>query len=828
MPTRSEDIAEPPTNRDFHDGTQAAEGIINASARIERMRERYFSLQPRMCIERARIVHRYYSDSGNQAQPLILQRSGAFRAVISERPIDIYDDELIVGTIAHGERSFPVIPETLGDLISPELDGFPTRPTDPLLISKEDSKELKEKILPFWKGRSPLERFATLLTPEERNLLFFDSKSIYRGAGIMSANPAMFGNGGHITIDFPTLLKKGFQGIKREALNYLENIDTMSAENVEKSIFYQAVIECCSAMIELGQRYSKLAMEKAAKEPDPVRRQELENISRICAKVPAQPAETFQEALQSAWFGYLAIIHEDYDRCCSLGRIDSYLYPYYEEEIANGDITEAFVQELLDCLWIKMAARNFINWGAYNPMITGFPVQQQIPVAGVTEDGDDASNPLTLQCIQATINTRLNQPTLAVRLHKESPPELLRKAAELVRLGTGHPSFFNDEVVVPALERDGATINHARDYSPIGCVGVQVCGRGKGSQNGGYLNTAAAIELMLTNGYWKHADKQISIKTGDARQFKSFAQVWDAFEKQFRHIIKVLLGVSIKVEYMHEQTTPTPYLSSLVEGCLKKGLDKTRGSALYNMGLSFRSTGLADVADSLAAIRKFVFEDKVISMHHLVEALENNFEGNETLRQTLLTQTPRYGRGDEAADEMAKNVIGVMTDEFKKHKSYFGGAFQPGYGSVSAHWPFGAVLGALPDGRIAGEPLTDGISPTHRQDQDVPTTIANSVGAVDNGQLSGGSILNLKFPPGVVNGEKGLDILVGFLKSVVQLGVWHCQFNIFDADQMREAQRNPENHRDLLVRVAGYSAFFTALPKELQDNIIARTEHDLM
>jgi len=831
MLVHSEEIQESQVGENLyevHDGTRSEEQVFNASPRIERMRERYFSIKPSMCIERARIVHQYYSDPKNQSLPLILQRAGAFRAILSRIPIDIYDDELIVGTIASGQRSFPVIPETLGDLISSELDGYPTRPTDPLEISETDIKELKEKILPFWRGRSPLERFASLLSPEEKTFLFFDSESVYKGAGIMSANPTMFGNGGHTTPDFPKLLKKGFQGIKKDAQTMLEKLDLMSGADIEKSFFYRSVIECCDGMIEFGLRFSKLAQEKAKAETDPDRKEELLAISRICEKVPAYPAETFHEAIQSVWFGYITIIQEDYDRCCSLGRIDSYLYPYYEEGVHSGDLTVEQVQDLLDCLWTKMAARNFINWGQYNKMITGFPVQQQIPIGGVTPDGKDASNPLTLQCIQATMNTRLNQPTLSVRLHKGSPPELLRKAAELVRLGTGHPSLFNDEVVVPALERDGAAIHHARDYSPIGCVGVQVCGRGKGSHNGGYLNTAAALELALTNGYWRPNKKQLSIKTGDVQNFKSFEEVWDAFEKQFRHCIEILLGVSLKVEYMHEQTTPTPYLSSLVEGCLENGRDKTKGGALYNMGMSFRSTGLADVADSLSAIRKLVFEEKVVSMKDLVEALENNFEDNETLRQTLRTRTPRYGNGDESADEMAKKIVGVMTDEVSKHKSYFGGSFQPGYGSVSAHWPFGAVLGALPDGRKAGEPLTDGISPAHRQKQKGPTRIIRSVGTVDHGQMSGGSILNLKFTPEVVKGEKGIQNLIGLLKGAVELGIWHCQFNIFDAEMMRDAQRNPENYPDLLVRVAGYSAYFTTLPKELQDNIIERTEHDVI
>jgi len=803
------------------------EELITASPRILRMRERYFNLKAMLCIERARIVHQYYSDPKNESRPLILQRAEAFRAVLDKVPIDIYQDELLVGNLASGPRSFPIIPETLGDLISSELDSISVRDTDPLEISESGRKELQETILPFWKGKSPLERLASLLSPLEMNYLFADSENLYKGTGIMSATPVVHGTGGHLTMDFPALIKKGFQGIKQEAVSHRDKLDPMNAADIEKSVFYQAVIECCEAMTAFGLRFSKLAAERASKESDPARREELDRISRICARVPAQPAENFYEALQSVWFAYIGILQEDYDRCCSLGRIDSYLYPFYKREIEAGDLTEAEVQDLLDCLWLKLGVRNFINGGAYTKLVAGFPVQQQIPVGGQTPEGEDATNPLTLQCIQATMNTRMNQPSLSVRLHKDSPPELFQKAAELVRMGTGHPSFFNDEVIVPGLVGDGIAIGDARDYSPVGCVGVQVAGCGKGSHNGGYLNAAAALEFALTNGYWRHGKREISIATGDPVEFGSFDELFSAFEAQFRHIVSILLGVSLKAEYMHEQSSPTPYISCLTEGCMENGLDRTRGSARYNLGLSFRSVGLADVADSLAAIKKFVFEDKTISMAELLKALEDDFQGHEPLRQTLLTRTPRYGNGDDYADEIAKKVLWVLTDEFKKHKSYYGGAFQPGYGSVSAHWPFGAVLGAFPDGRRAGEPLTDGIGPAHRHTQKGPTALLTSVGEMDHEKLTGGSILNLKFPPDVVKGEQGLANLVGILKSFVELGVFHCQFNIFDAEAMRAAQKNPENYRDLLVRVAGYSAFFTRLPKILQDDIIARTEHRL-
>ena len=578
-------------------------------------------------------------------------------------------------------------------------------------------------------------------------------------------------------------------------------------------------------MIEFGLRFARLAEKMASEEADPLRRKELYAISRICSRVPGSPAATFHEAIQSIWFTYIGILQEEFDRCCSLGRMDSYLYPFYKRDLNEGHLTIKQVQELLDCLWLKLGETNFINWGSYSKLAAGFPVQQQIPVGGQTSDGLDASNPLTYQCIQASINTRLHQPSITVRLNKHTPTELYRKACELSRMGTGHPSFFNDEVVVPALVNNGISIEDARNYSSVGCVGAQVSGCGKGSHNGGYFNVPAALEFTFTNGYWRHGKKQISIQTADPRKFSSFDQVWHAFETQFRHMIRIHLGMALKVEYLHEQYNPTPYLSSLVKGCMETGRDKTKGGAHYNLGMSFRAVGLADVADSLAAVKKLVFEERAISMDELLRALDDDFEGNEILRQRLMTRAPHYGNDDKYADDMARKVLWVLTDEFRRHKSYFEGDFQPGFGSVSSHWPFGQVLGAFPNGRKAGMPLADGIGPVHNRDQRGPTVLLKSVGEMEHTNLSGGSILNVKFPPQVVEGEKGLANFVSFLQSFVQLKAWHCQFNIVDTGTLRDAQKHPEDYQDLLVRVAGYSAYFTGLPKELQDDIIDRTEH---
>ena len=801
--------------------------LANASSRIERLRQHFFSSRPSICIERARIVYQYYSDPKNQSLPIIRQKAGAFRMVLNRIPISIYEDELVVGSLASRPRAYPMFPENFGDLYAKELDTISSRWPDPFEISPADKQEFQEKILPFWKGRSEIERFNSLLTPTERDFIFRNPEDLTRGSGILSMNPALFGSGGHIALDFPKLLEKGFRGIKEEAMAGLEGLDPLSAPDIEKRNFYLAVIECCEGMIELGTRFSRLAKEMASNESNPGRRGELEAIHQVCSRVPGFPASTFHEALQSVWFAYIAALQEDYNRCSPLGRIDSYLYPFYRRDLDAGQLTTVQAQELIDCLWLKLGDSNFINWGSFSKLAAGFPVQQQIPVGGQTREGKDAANPLTYQCIQATMNTRLHQPSLTVRLHKDSPLELYRKACELSRMGTGHPSFFNDEVVVPALVKSGVSIEDARDYTPVGCVGAEVSGCGKGAHNGGYLNSAAALDFMLNNGFWRNSQKQVSIQTGKPREFTSFSQLWDALERQFRHLMRIHIAASLKVEYLHEQYYPTPYLSSLTRGCLESGRDKTRGGAIYNLGMSFRTVDLGNVADSLTAIKKLVFEEKSVSMDQLLDALDNNFEGQEVLRQKLMSRTPHYGNDDEYADDMAQRVVAVIKDECSRHKSYFGGPFYPGYGSVSSHGPFGSVMGAFPDGRKAGAPLTDGIGPVHQKDQRGPTALLKSVGKMGHVDLSGGSILNIKFSPKVVEGEKGLANFISLLKSFVQLKAWHCQFNIINAETLRDAQKHPQNYGDLLIRVAGYSAFFTSLPKELQDDIIDRTEHSI-
>ncbi len=808
-------------------GNGNGKGLSNASPRIERLRKRYFSFRPSICIERARIVYRYYADPKNQSLPLIRQKAGAFRAVLNHLPISIYEDELIVGSLASRPRAYPMFPENFGTLFAKELDTVSQRWPDPFEISEADKKEFQEQILPFWEGRSEIEKFNALLTPTERNFIFRNPEDLTRGSGILSMNPALFGSGGHIALDFAKVLQKGFQGIKKEAQAGLDHLNPLSAEDIKKKDFYLAVIECCEGMTEFGHRFSRLAKDMASKELNPARRKELEEIQQICSRVPGFPANTFHEGLQSLWFAYIASLQEDYNRCSPVGRVDSFLYPFYRRSMDEKRLTTSRAQELIDCLWLKLGESNFINWGSFSKLAAGFPVQQQIPVGGQTREGKDAANPLTYQCIQATMNTRLHQPSLTVRLHKNTPSELYRKACELSRLGTGHPSFFNDEVVVPALVKSGVSIEDARDYTPVGCVGAEVSGCGKGAHNGGYLNSAAALEFTLNNGFWRNSQKQVSIQTGNPREFTSFDQFWNAFEGQLRNLMRTHIAASLKVEYLHEQWYPTPYLSTLTRGCLENGRDKTSGGAVYNLGMSFRTVDLGNVADSLTAVKKFVFEDKSISLDQLLDAVQNNFEGNEVLRQKIITRTPHYGNDEEYADGMAQKIVAVIKDECNRHKSYFGGPFYPGYGSVSSHGPFGSVMGAFPDGRKVGAPLTDGIGPVHNRDQHGPTALLKSVSKMGHVDLSGGSILNIKFPPKVVEGEKGLGNFISLLKSFVQLKIWHCQFNIVNAETLRDAQKHPENYQDLLIRVAGYSAFFTILPKELQDDIIDRTEHSL-
>lgn len=792
--------------------------------RIQRLREKYFTYVPNVDPERAVIYDRVFKKSDElKDDALIVARAKAFKTFLEERTIYIEDDQLFAGSFGRKPRAFPIYPESVGDDLVGEYRKLPTREIDRFEYLEED-RQILEELLPRWHDSSLRQNVFPQMSPEEKNLfLMHPETSIVGGTNIFTLDVPLYGPAGHITPDWQAIVEQGFENIKKRAQ---ERLEKAKEEKDQKGIdFLTAAITSAEGIIAFANRYADLAQEMAEKETDPIRKKELVLMAQTCRNVPAKPAQTFYEALQAVWFGFVGIQMEAFQRCFSLGRLDQYAWSLLDADIKAGRTTMEEAQEHLDTLWMKFPETNYINSEYYSHIASGFPSQQQVIVGGQTPDGKEASNPLSYMCIEASIHTLLHQPVISVRFCKDTPDSLIEKACELARMGCGHPSFFNDDRCVASLVHKGIDLEDARDYSSVGCASIQPTRKDKGSHNAGYINVASALEFALHDGFWKKGGRQMGVKTGNAREFSSFDDVMKAFEKQLSMMIEVYSRAAVRVEKAHQEGVPTPFISLFVQDCIGNARDRSDGGALINSGMTPRGIGLADVADSLTAIKKLVFEDKVLTMDELMDAIEANFEGYEDVRQMLINNSPKYGNDDPEADEITMQVVNIYSDETDKHRSLFGGRFHPGFSSVSSNVPYGTAVRALPNGRKEFAPLADGCSPSHGADITGPTCVAISSGKLNHEGMSGGSILNVKFNPDAVQGEEGLQRFVEYTRGALESGVWHMQFNVVDKETLIEAQQNPEEYRDLIVRVAGYSAFFTGLSKGLQEDVIGRTEH---
>ena len=602
-------------------------------------------------------------------------------------------------------------------------------------------------------------------------------------------------------------------------------IQAEAEEDKKGADFLNSVIICIDSVCRFAERYSELAREMAEEETNETRKAELKKIADVCAHVPRYPARDFHEAVQATWLIYMSVTMESQQRCFAVGRFDQFVYPLYKKDIESGAITKEWAQEILDCFFMRFAETHAVLSENYTDTIAGFPAQQQIVVGGQTKEGKDGCNDLTYQCIQAQANTRFQQPSLSVRLWKGSPDALYLAAAELASIGTGHPSFFNDEIVAESLMEKGVAREDALGYSIGGCTGAQPQGCDKGSHNGGYMNFSGVMEFVLRDGFWVYGNRQVGPHTGHARDFKSFDDMKTAYETQMEFLIRHYCSAVKKAEVVLRDYLPTPFLSALVDDCITRARDRCDGGAWYNPPPTARAVGFADIVDSMSAIKKHVFEEKTVTMDELMEALDNNFEGYEDLRDKLSNDTPRYGNDDDYADEIAAYLTQVYTREMSKYRGLYGGKFNPGFGSVSANLMYGDVISALPNGRKAYTAFADGVSPSHQADIEGPTAVVNSVSKLDHIGMSGGSICNMKISPSSVGTPEGKKKLADFLKGAVAQGFFHLQFNVNDEKLLREAQEHPEEHQELLVRVAGYSAFFVHLSDRLQEDVIGRTCH---
>jgi formate C-acetyltransferase len=626
------------------------------------------------------------------------------------------------------------------------------------------------------------------------------------------------------------LLSIGFEEFierSKEKIYAFEIGRVSDPEAITKTLFYKATKIVAQGIVRFAQRYAELALRMAKEEKDEARKAELEKIAENCRRVPGKPPRTFHEAVQFVRFTQLALSLETYDgQAISMGRMDQYLLPYYEEDVKTGILDREKATELIASLWIKIAEHVPLFDNMVELYFGGLLNTQAVTVGGMDRSGKDATNDLTYIICEATKQTALPVPNVHIRIHKHSPPKLQTIIAQMITAGTNNVGIFNDETIISSLTRKAIPLEEARNFATVGCVELAPFGTSFTSSDAALFNIALCFELALTNGESLIFDKQIGPKTGDSHTFQSIEEVIDAFRKQVAHFVQEMAIGSNCFETANMVLKPTPFLSLCVQDCFEAGRDITTGSARYNF-TGVQGVGMADGADSLAAMNQLVFKEKKVSMNELLDALKDNFQGKEELRQLLINHAPKYGDDNEDADRFARLVAEIYSTEVEKHRNVRGGWFIPGMYSVTTHAPFGYNTGALPSGRQAGEPLSNGACPVAGAGKKGLTAALNSVAKIDYSLYPNGIAYTVTIDPSIISGKKGNDILAALIKSYFELGGMQIQFNVIEEKILVEAKKCPEAHRNLLVRVAGYSAYFTDLTEDVQNEIIKRYQREI-
>lgn len=794
---------------------------IGLTERVKQLKKRVAESSPWASSERAVLITRAYQET--EGQPVVIRRAMALKKILEEMSINIADGELIVGNQGTKPLECLVFPEIQVGNLEKELDTMDTRPWDPVKISEKDKEILKREVFPYWKGKSTDELVysKTRRLPELSNLLYMNPAEYpISGTGIVDHSLQASMGGGH-SVFSNKVLTMGLEGIRGKVQEHLRALKLTDSGAIEKKELYDAMLISIEAVIAHANRYADLALVLSEKADSTTRREELIKIAETCRRVPAKPARSFSEALQAFWFILMAIRIESGGVGDSAGRFDQWAYPYFKKDLDEGKLTLAEALEYIQCLWVKFSEINYWKKEAVARFHVGLR-PQHLCTGGQTENGLDATNDLSLLCLQASIDVGLQNPAIRVRLHKNSPEEYIIKTAELVASGMGHPSIFNDDVCIKQLMAKGVPLLEARDYTMVGCPAVQLPCKEPGFSYGGLMNLAAALELALNNGFWKKGNRQVGPQTGDPRSFSTFEELMEALKQQVEYMIEGWQMANLIVEDVHAKLLPTPFHSTLIENCIEKGLDKTGGGAKYNFNPYISVVGFADTTDSLVAIKKLIYEDKALSWEELLSTLEANFSGNEILRQRLLN-LPKYGNDDDLADSIAQEVVTLVSKAMKAYSNNMRGADGPSgisLISLGANVSFGKVVGALPNGRPSGGSLADASSPVHGCDRNGPTAILKSSSKLDHVHNGEPSILNLWFTPSALENPYKL---VPLLRGFTDLGVSHVQMNSVSRETLLDAQAHPENYRTLLVRVSGYNAYFTELDKEIQDDIIDRT-----
>ncbi len=797
--------------------------------RTEALRARLLDARPALCPDRAALLTAAWRKS--EGQPLLTRRALGFAEILRGMRVYIEPGELLVGNQASQPRAAPVFPEFAVGWLKREMDDLPTRRLDPFEVAP-GTKCALGPVLDYWNGKTHNDLVRALnaqLLPAEA-WAAYDATSSCVNQVLTNFGRTTSGDG-HVVASYARVIRTGFRGLIEQTRGHLGALDLRQPEHLHKKLFYQAAITTLEAAIAFARRYAALAEQRAAAEADPVREAELRRIAGACRRVPAEPARTFHEALQFYWFLQLLIQVESDGHSISPGRFDQVMHPYYAADTAAGRLTRSDALELVECFWLKCFEINKVREWAATRCLSGYPMFQAVTLGGQTAEGMDATNDLSYLCLEATANLQLPQPTVVVRLHDNTPDAFLRAAGHcLLQHGGGMPGFFSDEVAIPALLNVGIPLADARDWCVMGCSEFQVAGKFN-TGNGGlcHVNILKIFELALNGGCNPETGHCPCPGPGTLATFQSFDEVLAAYRQQLRYylgLVPVLDGITSTA---YESLTPTPFLSALIDHRLEIGKDVSTGGGPNYRNLQSFAQGLANVADSLAAIKKLVFEERRLSGAELLDALRTDFGDSRgaAIRQMLLNLAPKFGNDDDDVDRLAALVWRDFAEEIARHTPPRGGYYGPSTQSVSANVPQGQRVGATPDGRRARAPLADNGSPSPGADRHGPTAVLRSAAKLDYVLASNGTILNLKLYPSALNGEAQLDRFVALIRAFIDLKGMQVQFNILSAEVLRQAQQHPEEYRNLVVKVAGYSARFVMLDTDLQEQIIARTTHTL-
>ncbi|MCI6467848.1 MAG: formate C-acetyltransferase/glycerol dehydratase family glycyl radical enzyme [Faecalicatena sp.] len=803
--------------------------------RVNHLRQTFLDRPYEIDVERLRLVTEAYKE--HEGSPRKLQCAYAFENVLLNTRLFIYDEDLIVGEIAAPAKASPIYPEFSVHWIIDEILHFPfeEREHDQFYIRNEEERQEILELCAYWEGRTVADLIESRLDEDQ-------IKGSEAGKKIFQTNLYHFAGTGHLAIDYAKLLRVGYNGLIQEAEKHLSNLDMRDPEYADKKEFYQAMIIMHKAAKKYILRYAELAKEQAEKTADAKRKEELYAIEKNCRQIAGGPARTFWQAMQLFNLATTLIQVESNGHSISYGRMDQWLYPYYEADMKNGTITKEFALELIEVEYVKMnnptklkdkgsmAVRNGRGFGG-----------ESLTIGGVDRDGKDATNDLTMLMLEGSAHTRMMNPWVCVRMHEKTPYELKVKTVECIRAGYGHPKLFNDASAIKGMLRKGMTLEEARDYCVVGCVEISLPGKEYGWHDAAYVNTAKMMEMVLNGGRcldcgphcarWERCGalgKQIGPDTGSLASYKSFDEVLESVDKQFEYWTNQMCSSLCIIDNAHRARKPLPYLSAFYEDSMASGRDLTEGGAKYN-GIGPQASGIATCADSLAAIKQLVFDEKRCTGEELLQAVKDNWKGHEKLYALVnSSKVHHYGNDDDYADELFKFMFECYCRHIRGRKNPRGGEFSPGVYSVNANVAMGMNTNASVDGRKAGEAISDNMGPVHTDggshDLNGPTAIVNSLAKVDHSLATNGTLMNLKFSQEAVAGVEGRDNLISFIEEYMAKEPMHVQFNIMSSATMRAAQKKPEDYKDMLVRVAGYSAYFVELGKPLQKDLIQRTE----